>query len=229
MDAVTHGASSTRGAPGRFDRLARLYRWMEYLSFGAYLAQCRRLRIQEMTLCQRALVYGDGDGRFLAALVRSLPKLRATAVDASREMLREAARRLPPEAQVRLVRADALECDAAAFPEAPFDLIVTHFFLDCFDEAEMASLLSRINAAAEENALWVVSEFAIPQRNPARLVGLLIVRGLYLAFDLLTGLRTRRLPDYGRVMREAGWVLEDREELLLGLLVSESWRRLVSC
>jgi hypothetical protein len=89
-------------------------------------------------------------------------------------------------------------------------------------------LLSRVNAAVTENALWVVSEFAIPQRNPARLVGLLILRGLYLAFGLLTGMRTRRLPDYGRVMREAGWVLEDRRESLLGLLVSESWRRSVS-
>jgi ubiquinone/menaquinone biosynthesis C-methylase UbiE len=218
-----------RGAPGRFDRLARLYRWMEYFSFGPYLEQCRKLRIQEMALCQRALVYGDGDGRFLAALMRSLPKLRATAVDASWEMLHQAAQRLPPGSEVRLVQADALEYEAAELPETPFDLIVTHFFLDCFDEAEMASLLSRINAAAEENALWVVSEFAIPQRNPARLVGVLIVRGLYLAFGLLTGLRTRRLPDYGRVMQEGGWMLEDREELLLGLLVSESWRRLASC
>jgi hypothetical protein len=31
------------------------------------------------------------------------------------------------------------------------------------------------------------------------------------------------------VMQEGGWMLEDREELLLGLLVSESWRRLASC
>jgi hypothetical protein len=29
------------------------------------------------------------------------------------------------------------------------------------------------------------------------------------------------------VMSEAGWMLEDRRELLLGLLVSESWRRQV--
>ncbi len=133
--------------------------------------------------------------------------IQVVAVDASGEMLRQAARRLPSGAQVRLVHADALGCDPAAFPEAPFDLIVTHFFLDCFDEAEIASLVSRVNGAAEDEALWVVSDFAIPRRPAARLAGTLIVRGLYLAFGLLTGLKARRLPDHGRVMREAGWIL----------------------
>jgi hypothetical protein len=198
---------------------------MEYFTFGPYLKRCRVLRVPEIAWRKRALVYGDGDGRFVAELARRLPTLRIAAVDASPEMLRETARRLSSEAQVCLVQADALDCEVAAFPEAPFDLIVTHFFLDCFEEAELALLLSRVNAAVEENARWVVSDFAIPQRNPARLVGMLIVRGLYLAFGVLTGLKTRRLPDHGQVMRKAGWVLEDRRELLLGLLASESWRR----
>jgi ubiquinone/menaquinone biosynthesis C-methylase UbiE len=211
--------------PARFGRLARLYRWMEYFSFGPYLQQCRMLRAAEIAWRKRALVYGDGDGRFVAELARRVPTLRIAAVDASLEMLRQTARRLSREAQVRLVQANALDCNVASFPEAPFDLIVTHFFFDCFEEVELALLLARVNAAVEENARWVVSDFAVPQRNPARLVGILIVRGLYLAFGVLTGLKTRRLPDHGQVMRKAGWVLEDRRELLLGLLASESWRR----
>ena len=146
-----------------------------------------------------------------------LPETRLTLVRSSTG--------LPPTAQVRLVHADALECQPAAFPDAPFDLVVSHFFLDCFNEAEIASLLERVNSAVDEGALWVVSDFAIPQRNPARFLGMLIVRGLYLAFALLTGLKTRRLPDHARVMRDAGWLLEGRRELLWGLLVSERWRR----
>jgi ubiquinone/menaquinone biosynthesis C-methylase UbiE len=208
-----------------FDRVARIYRWMEYFSFGSYLQQCRIFRIDEMALCRRALLYGDGDGRFLSELARRLPQIEVAAVDASREMLHQAAQRMPFRANVRLIQADALEYDVGHLPEAPFDLIVTHFFLDCFDEAEIASLLSRVDAATQENALWVVSEFAIPSRNPARLVGMFIVRALYLAFGLLTGLSARRLPDYGQVMQEAGWRLENRRELLFGLLVSERWRR----
>jgi cyclopropane fatty-acyl-phospholipid synthase-like methyltransferase len=198
---------------------------MEYFSFGPYLKQCRELRISKMIACRRALVFGDGDGRFLAELVRHSPRMQVTAVDASREMLSQTAQRLPPEARVRLVNVDALECEPARFSEAPFDLVVSHFFLDCFDEGELASLLTSVNAAVDDSAIWVVSDFAIPQRIVARQVGMLMVRGLYLAFGLLTGLKTRRLPNHEHVMREAGWILEDRRSLLLGLLVSERWRR----
>ena len=215
-------------SPASFDRLARAYRWMEYFSFGPYLQQCRCLRLGDMTSCEHALVYGDGDGRFVAELVRCVPEIRATTVDASSKMLLRLAHRLPSRAQVRLVHADALACAPAEFPDAPFDLIVSHFFLDCFNETEIASLVARVNAAAEKTAHWVVSDFAIPRRQPARLAGALIVRGLYIAFALLTGLKTRSLPDHARVMRESGWVREDRRELLGGLLMSECWRRDVS-
>jgi ubiquinone/menaquinone biosynthesis C-methylase UbiE len=84
--------------PARFGRLARAYRWMEYFSFGPYLKQCRRLRIPEMAACRRAVVYGDGDGRFLSELVRQVPEIQVLAVDASEEMLRRAAQRLPSNA-----------------------------------------------------------------------------------------------------------------------------------
>ncbi|HEX6497129.1 MAG TPA: class I SAM-dependent methyltransferase [Acidobacteriaceae bacterium] len=212
-------------APAHFGRLAGAYRWMEYLSFGSYLQQCSRLRLREMAGCRRALVYGDGDGRFLAELVRRVPQIQVAAIDASGEMLRRAATRLPDNADVRLVQADALAYTVAALPEAPFDLIVSHFFLDCFNEEELATLLAGVNAAAKEGAIWVVSDFAIPPKPVARQLGRLIVSGLYLAFGLLTGLRARRLPDHTRVMCEAGWRLEDRRTLLLGLLMSERWRR----
>jgi SAM-dependent methyltransferase len=198
---------------------------MEYLSFGPYLKQCRSLHLNEAALHRRALIYGDGDGRFLAELVRRAPEIEVVAVDASAAMLRQAARKLPAGSRVRLVNADALACEPVQFPEAPFDLVVSHFFLDCFTESDLALLLSRVQDAVCENVSWIVSDFAIPQRTPAKQIAALIVGGLYLAFGLLIGLTTRRLPDHAHVMREAGWLLEDRRELLFGLLFSERWRR----
>jgi len=212
-------------APARFDRLAQVYRWMEYFSFGPYLQQCRKLRLDEAASHHRALIYGDGDGRFLAELVRRAPAIQATAVDASAAMLHQTARKLPGGSHVRLVHADALACEPAEFPEAPFDLVVSHFFLDCFTEPEIELLISRVQEAVCKDTVWIVSDFAIPERAPAKHIALLIVRGLYAAFGLLTGLATHRLPNHGRLLQKAGWRLEDRQELLFGLLASERWRR----
>lgn len=216
--------------PASFGRLAWIYRWMEYLSFGPYLKHCRELRIAEMLGRQRILVYGDGDGRFLATLVQRAQALQITApqitaVDASHAMLDRVAQKLPRGAQARLVHADALIFEPNPYPEGPFDLVVSHFFLDCFAEDELAQLMRHVNTAVEPDAMWVVSDFAIPRHRGVRLFGWLVVRGLYLAFGILTGLRTRRLPDHERVMQTAGWMREDRQELLCGLLISERWRR----
>ncbi len=211
--------------PAKFGRLAHLYCWIEYFSFGLYLQQCRYLRLDEMAKCRAALLYGDGDGRFLAALTRRAPNVEIVAVDASRAMLRRTASRLPPGAPVRLVQGDALTCRSQDFPEAPFDLVVSHFFLDCFHEEELTSLMARVSEATVPGAVWVISDFAVPSRPIVRTVGLWVIRGLYLAFGLLTGLRTRRLPNHADVMRQAGWALEDQRELLFGLLISQRWRR----
>jgi ubiquinone/menaquinone biosynthesis C-methylase UbiE len=208
----------------KFGRLARAYRWMEYFSFGPYLAQCRKVRLDEVTRHHRALIYGDGDGRFVADLVTHAAEIQVAAIDASAEMLHEAARRTPDRSRVRLIHANALVCEPVSFPEAPFDLVVSHFFLDCFSELEIAQLLARVRLAVCENAIWIVSDFAIPRQSPARQMAALIVRSLYFAFGSLTGLSTRRLPDHGRLMREAGWILEDCRKLVFGLLISERWR-----
>lgn len=211
-------------AAANFDRLARAYRWMEYLSFGTSLASVRELRIPEMQQHGRALVYGDGDGRFLARLVRRAPALQVTAVDASARMLQVAAHRLPPGASVELVHADALGFQP--WPEGGgYDLIVSHFFLDCFRNDELGCLVQRVNTAATKSAVWVVSDFSVPQRSIVRVLERCIIGGLYQAFGLLTGLETRRLPDHESILRQGGWLLKDRRQRLYGLLISERWQR----
>ena len=193
---------------------------MEYLSFGPWLTRCRLLRLPEMLKAGTALIYGDGDGRFVARLAQAAPTMEILAVDASSAMLHSTARRLPPGARVTLHQADALTYT----PTRSCDLVVSHFFLDCFTDSELGLLLQQMRHAVSDGTQWIVSDFAVPRGACAGVVGRVLVRALYLAFGILTGLRTRRLPDYAGALRTAGWHLEDRRTLLAGLLVSERWR-----
>ena len=43
--------------------------------------------------------------------------------------------------------------------EAEYDLIVTHFFLDCFNENCLELLTARVARAAAPRARWIISEF----------------------------------------------------------------------
>jgi hypothetical protein len=208
------------GTPN-FNRLARLYRWIEFLTFGPLLSKTRRAFLAETTAACNALVLGDGDGRFTASLLRTNPTLRIDAVDASSAMLHALTRRADHNAaRVRIHHADARTFQP---PNPPYDLIVTHFFLDCLTTPEIESLAATLRAAASPNALWLISEFAVPPTLFGRLIATPIVHSLYRAFGLLTGLTLRTLPDHHSALRHSGFVLQSHRHHLAGLLVSELW------
>jgi hypothetical protein len=105
----------------------------------------------------------------------------------------------------------------------PYDLVVTHFFLDCLTTQEVQSLAVAIRAVVSPSALWVVSEFVTPANWYGRLVARPVVWGLYLAFGWLTGLGVRSLPNHSSALRRAGFCLQQRRAWLGGLLASELW------
>jgi ubiquinone/menaquinone biosynthesis C-methylase UbiE len=205
-----------------FDRLAGPYRWLEYLSFGRALERCRFSFLHELGGARRVLLYGDGDGRFLHQLLLRYPALEVDAVDSSVAMLRAAEARLPAacRSHVRFHHADARTFTP---PAGPYDLVITHFFLDCFTADELRALIGRIRPHLAPQARWLVSEFAIPQGRFSALAGRVVVSLLYFAFRVLTGLRVTRLPDYPALLAANGFALLHSTTLLRGLLRSELW------
>ncbi len=211
--------------PANFDRIARPYRWLEYLTLGPLLQRCRTYFLGSVSNRTHALVLGDGDGRFLAKLFAANPLLRATAVDTSAIMLRLLRQRCERAAHSAKTRVRT--CNHSALEHAPsanIDLVVAHFFFDCLTQPELDTLIARLAAHVRPDALWLVSEFRIPE-GPMRLPALTLVRMLYGIFHVLTGLRVTNLPDFGSPLRIAGLRRIDRHLSLGGLLTTELWQR----
>ena len=205
-----------------FDRLARVYQTLEYLTFGPLLDRTRTHFLPELRDARRALVFGDGDGRFLACLLAQNPALEADAVDLSPCMLAQLEHRSASSAdRLHLHCADALEFVPRFVP----DLVVTHFFLDCLTSAQVARLARQITERMSPGALWLVSEFRVPPRGAARLLARMLIRSLYLAFRILTGLRVARLPDYTVVLTSSGLTRFAYRDRLFGILRTELWSR----
>ena len=195
------------------DRIAGVYRWIEYLAFGGELERRRLRYLPEVVAARRALVLGDGDGRFLAAFTR-LSQASVDCVDSSSRMLDLARHRVGAD-RARFSCADAL-----TLPLAPssYDLIVTHFFLDCFGEDDLNRLIDRITRASLPGALWLISEF----RQPVWARPLLAA--MYLFFRATTRLENRSLVDHHPLLRQRGYRLLHEEVSRGGLIASELWR-----
>lgn len=212
--------------PPNFDRLAGVYRWMELFSFGPWLWGCRTAFLSELANCRRALILGDGDGRFTARLLESNPTILIDAVDASRAMLQALRRRAGINAaRVQTHLADARRWQPEANPSMPYDTAITHFFLDCLTTDEVHALAEKLAGSLSPGALWVVSEFAVPQGIFGRLIAAPVVAALYWAFGWLTGLQVQSLPDHRSALGDSGFALHRSRKFLGGLLVSELWAK----
>ncbi len=209
-----------------FDRVARLYRWAEYLSLGPLLQRTRTHFLTQLTGCRHALVLGDGDGRFLARLLAQNPQLHAVAVDTSAAMLQLLVQRcnaVLPNAttRVRTHHGSALGVEVA--PET--DLIVTHFLLDCFSQPEINQIAVRLARSTRPGTLWLLSDFRVPN-NALRPLARAYIRSLYFAFRILTGLRVTQLPDPAAALAAAGFERIAHHGKMGGILYTELWRKL---
>jgi hypothetical protein len=211
-----------------FYRVARIYRWAEYLSLGPLLERTREHFLQQLNDCTNALVIGDGDGRFLARLLRQNTRLDALAFDSSATMLHLLKARCAfAKGRLQTQQASAitlLEPNQTVQDLHP-DLIVTHFFLDCLSQAEVNDLTHSLAAQTATGTLWLVSDFALPRPHILRPLAALYIRSLYFAFRVLTGLRITQLPDPQTALVHAGFELIAHHDKLSGLIYTEIWRR----
>ncbi len=210
------------GGPPNFDRIARLYRWLEYLTLGPLLERTRNHFLPRLGECRSALVLGDGDGRFTARMMALHPEMCVQVVELSPVMMRLLAARVArvgARDRLRTMVGDALDFE----PDGPVDLVVTHFFLDCLTQEELELLVRRLRPCLATGALWVVSEFQAPG-GWLRMPGKLLIRGLYLAFRVLTGLRVTRVPTYREPLRLARLVRVGEHLEMGGLLTTQLWQ-----
>jgi ubiquinone/menaquinone biosynthesis C-methylase UbiE len=198
------------------DPIARWYWWLEYIGFGGELQRRRTAFLAEVASACRALVLGEGDGRFLVNLVKQNQHASIDYIDISERML-ELARARTGNDRVAYHCGNAL---TLPLPTGEYDLVTTHFFLDCLNDEDAALLVDRVSQACAPNAFWLISEFQEPNA-----LSWLVVRFLYFFFRLTTGLRTLHLVDHRPLLAKAGFRLKHREAARFGMLVSELWTR----
>ena len=205
-----------------FDRVAAHYRWLETIVFGQQLQRARTAFVRQVGVPRRALVVGEGNGRFLAELLRAHPGLRVDCIDASARMIALARTELDDESRVNFIQADIR---AAALGAQQYDLIVTHFFLDCFAEETLAAVIAKLADCATPQAQWLVADFCEPGKGWRRLRARFLIATMYSFFRLLAGIEARRLVDYRPFLRAQGFSFTEAKFLPNEMIRSELWRR----
>jgi ubiquinone/menaquinone biosynthesis C-methylase UbiE len=209
-----------------FDILAPHYRWMEFVLAGDKLQRCRTAFLNSIGEANKVLILGEGNGRFLLECRRKFPNAKITCVDASARMLALARERLMVQGmdcgQIDFVCADALTW---APSERGFDLIITHFFLDCFRREQLESLISKLAGAAAPQANWLLADFQTATGGLRRHRSRVILWAMYRFFRIVTRLPATALTAPDVFLERNGFELRERREGDWGLLHSDWWQR----
>lgn len=207
-----------------FNSLAPYYYGMELILAGRVLQRCRTTFLAETLNSRSALLLGEGPGLFLAELLRANRRVEVTCVERSFRMIEEARGRLSESelARVRFVQTDALMWLP---PRDKFDLVVTHFFLDCFQPEELAVLVAKIATSATADARWLLSDFREPESGWRRWRGRALLALMYAFFRRATALSASRLTPRDEFLAEGGFRLASRLLANYGLAHSDLWQR----
>ncbi|HEX5229562.1 MAG TPA: class I SAM-dependent methyltransferase [Bryobacteraceae bacterium] len=206
------------------DPLASSYRWLEYAAFGRSLERARFDYLPLAAGARRILILGEGDGRFLARLLLCNPNAHVAVVESSSRMIGLARARVPIDDRRRV---DFHHIDAAAepLPRRPFDLAVSHFFLDILTPPQAQFVIDNANAQLCPGAHWLLSEFQIPPGVMRSVHARLWLSAMYRFFAATTGLRASHLPPYRESLECLGWSEVAYCERKYGLIRSQVWRK----
>ena len=200
-----------------YDRFAPFYKLVETMVFGRALQEARCAGLGGEAP-KSVLIIGDGNGRYLEQAIRAWPEARFVSIDASEGMLKEARKRVG-KADVRFIHAEVF-AGLEEVRDETFELIATHFFLDCFREETLEKLIPMMANKLADAGRWDISDF-----TDRRLYHRAMLWLMYRFFHNFTETPAKRLPDYGRILRDQGLVSSTLGSWRAGFVIAQRWRR----
>lgn len=180
-----------------FHRVATFYDRLARLVYGNALEQAQLALLPYVPRQAKVLVIGGGSGWVLEQLLRTQKQLDILYLDAAPAMLQLAQQRFekyksPHNSAVHF----RLGTEQTLQPHEQFDVVFTPFLLDLFPPQRLRLLMQKLAAALVPGGGWLFADFW-PVQQPLLWWQCLLVFGMYTFFGLLSGVKARKLPDYG--------------------------------
>jgi hypothetical protein len=178
-----------------FDRIARHYDSLGRFVFGKNIADCQTYFLSVIPDSSNILILGGGSGWILNAIDEKTKGCCIWYVELSQRMI-DLAKSCNQSSNVIFIRGD----EGSIPEEVVFDVIITNFFLDLFDEDQLKKTVQGILPSTRDNTIWLVSDFV--NRKAWHRVMIWI---MYRFFMLTTDLETSSLPGWEALLYSMGF------------------------
>lgn len=204
-----------------YTRVAGAYRWLEVLVFSSTLQKARLSYLD--ALLQNLIevespsiaVVGDGDGRFLAELLKCEQDFKIDYIDCSSGMLRVAQKRAGHDPRV------TWHCEQfEKGVQKSYDAIACHFVLDGFDCEHRHRFVGVMSASLNPSGILLVSDFdSRAHRKAAALVFC-----MQCFFHIFTGVPFAEVSRPDEMFIECEMTKVGETEWWKGAIFSQIWK-----
>ena len=204
-----------------FSILASFYDFLGLLMFQGALHKSQIYFLNKLSSPSKVLVLGGGTGKFLIDLLKSNEVQDVTYVDISPGMIKKArgkVKNLGFEGKVNFI-CGGLE----SIPNEKFDLICTHYILDCFNKDEVFTVIDKLKASLKPSGMWHFTDFY--QDESSSLFKRVLLKFLYSFFRLSCGLKVDGLADFKSLFKDRGLKLVE-EKYFRGTLLRTALYRI---
>ena len=197
-----------------FDSIAKYYDWLARLVFGSSILNSQTLFLNKIPPSSKVLVLGGGTGWWLKELLFNRPGCRILFIERSAEMMKLA---MKANEDDRIIFVLGTENSLNSWNE--FDVIITFFYLDLFQEKKLQGVIEKIRLSMKPNALWLAADFVKTKWWHSVMLFM-----MYAFFWFTTGLRNRYLPNWEAFLLENDLTKVDGEMFYGNFMMSGLYR-----
>ncbi|NQY68121.1 MAG: class I SAM-dependent methyltransferase [Flavobacteriales bacterium] len=204
-----------------FDYLAKNYNFFLKFTIGKAIHRSQTCFFKHIKNCQIILIVGGGTGKLLVEVLKNYPDVHVDYVDVSSRMIEQSRLRITKETPGRIDKVNFINTDILNHngPNS-YDVILTPFILDCFNERDLALNIKHLWGSLKSNGIWLHSDFnPHPKNIYSKIFSRIMISSLYLFFNTLCKLDVSLLPDFKKIYLNLNFKI-DEEQLFLGGLIS---------
>ena len=210
-----------------FNRVAPYFRRLENIVFKNQMQRCRTAHLAVLPSVKKAALVGEGDGQFLIEFLKQCDCEQVHYIDSSLTMLELARTRVQEYSSDVLSRIEFYHLDLTieAMPDQDYDLVVTNFFLDVFNEQSLNESISKVAASCKRNAIWLYADFQISGGLLQRIRAMVWMKVMYAFFRIVAQIQAQSLIDPSTILEGHEFKLIAMTEFGRGLMRSELRQR----
>ncbi|MCM8533545.1 MAG: class I SAM-dependent methyltransferase [Lentisphaeraceae bacterium] len=186
-----------------FSPIAPIYDLLGSLFFGGQLHRSQLKNLSKLPhKFESILIIGGGTGKFLKDLVQSKIFKQLTYIDISPKMIELAKSKVSDGKNINFIIGDE-----STIPNQSFDLIITHYFLDCFDQDKFEEFSKVLLSKLTVGGYWSMVDFHLNSTSAHSKK--LFVSFLYKFFKITCKLNAKELPNFETWFSENLEIVED--------------------